>query len=183
MLELCSPKHSFKFFRKVLIYSGTQTTTMHCNANSLKVEFLDQWFTFNVYLLSIEASALNTFVFVNKMQVPSEKKFFFFKEGHKWLASCARLTSCNIKHWIKKSICGPAGGKVHTGMCVCLCFWVCVKHSCIANWPTNRNTHRVIRFDMTTDVMEQFVADVDRVVGELAPTGDMTASQQAGLQL
>ncbi len=57
----------------------------------------------------------------------------------------------------------------------------------LANWRihtnTHRNTHRVVFFDMATDVEQQFVAEVDGVVDGAAPTGDVTASHQAGLQL
>lgn len=55
------------------------------------------------------------------------------------------------------------------------------------NWHTHthtqRNTHRVVFFDMATDVKQQFVAEVDGVVDGAAPTGGVTASHQAGLQL
>lgn len=45
------------------------------------------------------------------------------------------------------------------------------------------NTHRIVFFDVPTDVEQQFVADVDRVVDGPTLTGDVAASQQAGLQV
>lgn len=48
-------------------------------------------------------------------------------------------------------------------------------------WCTN--THSVVFFDVSTDVEQQFVADVDRVVDGPALTGDVAASHQAGLQV
>lgn len=45
------------------------------------------------------------------------------------------------------------------------------------------NTHRVVFFDVPTDVEQQFVADVDRVVDGPTLTGDVAASHQAGLQV
>lgn len=44
------------------------------------------------------------------------------------------------------------------------------------------NTYRVVFFDMTANVKEQFVADVDAIVDGPAPAGDVAASHQAGLQ-
>lgn len=45
------------------------------------------------------------------------------------------------------------------------------------------NTHRVVFFDVPTDVEQQFVADVDRVVDGPTLTGDVAASHQAGLHV
>lgn len=45
------------------------------------------------------------------------------------------------------------------------------------------NTHRVVFFDVPTDVEQQFVAHVDRVVDGPTLTGDVAASHQAGLQV
>lgn len=48
---------------------------------------------------------------------------------------------------------------------------------------TLRNTHRVVFFDVVTDVEGKFVADVDNVVGWGASTGDVTAAHQTGLHI
>lgn len=45
------------------------------------------------------------------------------------------------------------------------------------------STHGVVFSDVAPDVLEQLVADVDAVVDGLTPTGEVTASHQAGLQL
>lgn len=45
------------------------------------------------------------------------------------------------------------------------------------------NTHRVVFFDVPTDVEQQFVADVDRVVDGPTLAGDVAAPHQAGLQV
>lgn len=49
--------------------------------------------------------------------------------------------------------------------------------------PWHTNTHNVVFFDVSTDVEQQFVADVDRVVNGPTLTGDVAASHQAGLQV
>lgn len=51
----------------------------------------------------------------------------------------------------------------------------------LKTWHTN--THSVVFFDVSTDVKQQFVADVDRVVNGPTLTGDVAASHQAGLQV
>lgn len=51
----------------------------------------------------------------------------------------------------------------------------------LKTWHTN--THSVVFLDVSTDVEQQFVADVDRVVNGPTLTGDVTASHQAGLQV
>lgn len=45
------------------------------------------------------------------------------------------------------------------------------------------NTHRIVFFDVPTDVEQQFVANVDGVVDGPTLTGDVAASHQAGLQV
>lgn len=46
-----------------------------------------------------------------------------------------------------------------------------------------RNTHRVVFFNVATDVQQQFVADVDTALKKTTGTVRVTASHQTGLHL
>lgn len=49
-------------------------------------------------------------------------------------------------------------------------------------WPARTDTHGVVLPDVTADVQQQLVADVDGEVDGPHAAGEVTASHQAGLQ-